>query len=79
MPKEKLEFSVKDALYDVEQQRTIMGLLVERLGGSVTITQAQIEASYSAQGIASLHVAFNPEMDTVTISVVLDKPVGAPQ
>lgn len=56
------------ALWDVETQRALIGLLVEKLGGTVTITAADVKASPTMKGSCALYVETNGA--EVTLSVI---------
>lgn len=47
---------VNDLLYNADHLRTLVGILVERLGGRVMITAADLSNSPSAAGQCELYV-----------------------
>lgn len=61
-----MKFYVKDLLWDPELQRSVIGLLVEKLGGTVELTEAEL----SSAGNKHLYVELDPNVRTVNFSVI---------
>lgn len=61
-----MKFSVRDLLWDAELQRSLIGLLVERLGGTVELTDADLQSA----GNKNLYVEVDPDVQTITFSVI---------
>lgn len=61
------------ALWDVDTQRTIIGLLLEKLGGSVTLTAKDLVTSAVANGRCDLYVQYTSDPvngDSLTLETI---------
>lgn len=66
-----VETTVDDVLWGADTQRAIMGMLVEKLGGSARFTLEDIAASPTASGHRQLWAAIDQEAG-ITLEVKLN-------